>query len=213
MFNPATACPAAQVKAITPPANIHQFTTTTSLSRGAALLGNVAEAKAGRRSSLGGILEFDKPGIDPAAAMWFERGRRQSVVAQLNQRAFAARFEQKLNRRLPGPHTFDAAPREHHFFIWNYFLVDPSDGKAVRSRDTECPAGQGIGLNHLRKPGLHLGRIGKEREHRFGRRTDVDLKANFLAVARVVHFALFRSAASAAIFSRRNRGRQNPSTN
>src|ERR1700694_1617459 len=119
MFNPAMAWPAAQLIAIRPPANIHQFTMTISLSPSAALLGNVAEAEAGWRTPVGGVLEFDESGIGPATAMRFECGPRQSVVAELDQRASAVRFEQELYRRLPGHQTFHTTPGEHHFFTWD----------------------------------------------------------------------------------------------
>src|SRR6266852_1414382 len=141
MFNPATAWPAVQLKASSPPASIHQFTTMTSLSHSAAELGNIAQAEAGRRASLRGVLEFDKSGIDPAAAMRFHGRFRQIVVTQPNQRALTVGFEQELHCRLSGLETFHATPSEHHLFIWNYLDVSPSDGNSVRSRDTEYPAG------------------------------------------------------------------------
>src|SRR5713101_7958597 len=125
MFNPATAWPAAQLKAIKPPASIHQFTSMISLSRSAAQLGNVVQAEAGRRAPLGGILEFDKSGIDPAAAMRFDSRSRQSVVAQPDQCAPAVGFEQELHYRLPGLETFHATPGERHFPVWNDLEVGP----------------------------------------------------------------------------------------
>src|ERR1700724_2239125 len=101
MFNPATAVPAAQLKAINPPASIHQFTMTTSLSRRTALFGDVAETKATRPAPLRGVLEFGKSGIDPAAAMRFHSGLRQIEVAQPDQCALSVGFEQELHDRLP----------------------------------------------------------------------------------------------------------------
>src|SRR5712692_48646 len=147
MFNPAMAWPTAQLKAIKPPASIHQFTMMTSLSRSAAELGNIAQAEAGRRASLRSVLEFDKSGIDPAAAMRFHSGFRQIVVAQQNQCALAVGFEQELHYRLPRLETFHATPGERHFPVRNDLDVRSLDGNARRARDAKHPARPGIGVH------------------------------------------------------------------
>src|SRR5882724_1988766 len=146
--------------------------------------------------------------------MRFECGSRQSVVAELDQRASAGRFEQELHRRLPRPQAFDATPGKYHFGIWNDLQVGPSDGNAMRTRDTEYPAGPGIGLDDLGEPSLHLGRLRQECKHCFGQRIDADFKSNLPTLTRVVHFlTLLRSAASAAAFNRCSRGPQYPLMN
>src|SRR5262245_1223182 len=117
MLRPATAWPAAQMRAIVPAASVHQFMERAPRSHSPTLLCQVAQAQAGRPAPLAGILELGKSGIDPAAAMRFDRGARQSIVAQPEQRSLAIRLEQKLNRRLPGLESFDAAPGEHHFAV------------------------------------------------------------------------------------------------
>jgi len=81
------------------------------------------------------------------------------------------------------------------------------------ARDPKNPSGPRVGIHSLGKPGLHPGWLGQESEHRFGCRIDADLKPKLLA-ATIGHFVVFfRSTASAACFSLRSRGRQNPSMN
>src|SRR2546425_12388789 len=98
MPQPAMAGPAAQIRAIATAASIHQFMMRAPRSHCLTLFRKVAQAQAGRPAPLGGILELGKSGIDPAAAMGFDRGARQSVVAQPEQRSLAVRLEQKLYR-------------------------------------------------------------------------------------------------------------------
>src|SRR5712692_2133631 len=210
MPQPAMAWPAAQIKAIAPPAIIHQFMTRAPCSHSPTLFCKVAQAQAGRHAPLGGILELGKSGIDPAAAMGLDRGSRQSVVTQPHHRSFAVGLEQEFYRRLPGLESFDAAPGEHHFAACYDLEVGPFDRNAGGARDAKHTAGPGVGLHQLGEPSPHVRGISQEGEHRFGGRIDPDLKPNVPAV--VAHLVLLPcSTASATCFSRRSRGRQNPS--
>ena len=57
-------------------------------------LSNVAQAEAGWRATLGGILELHQAGIDPATAMRFRRRPWQSVVVQPKQSAATVGLDQ-----------------------------------------------------------------------------------------------------------------------
>src|SRR5262249_30147803 len=103
---------------------------------------------------------------------------------------------------------------DHRLPVWHDPKVGPLDGDAGWTRDAEHPARSGISFHQFGKPNLHVGRIGQKREYRFGGRVDANLDSHFVTARNVAHFvALLRSAASAACFSRRTRGRQNLSMN
>src|ERR1700738_3277060 len=208
------AWPAAQTEAIKPPASSHQFMMTPPWSYRASLLSDVAQTQADGPAPLGGILEFDKSGMGPAAAMRLDRGFRKSVVAQPHEGARAVRLDQEFHGRLPWLETFHATPAERHLPVWNDFQVSPFDRETGRVGDEEHTARPGIGLDCFGEPDLHLGRIGQESKHGFGRRIDADIKSNLPTLPRVAHFfALLRSTASAAFFNRRSRGPQCTSMN
>ena len=52
------------------------------------------------------------------------------------------------------------------------------------------PSGPRLGIHSLGEPGLHLGRLAQESEHRFGCRIEADLKPNLLAATHG-HFVVF----------------------
>src|SRR5260370_343340 len=106
MFNPAMAWPAAQLKANKPPASIHQFTAMTSLLRGAAHSGDVAQAEAAGHASLGRTLELDESAVDPAASLQL----RQPVSMGVADDDAVLRTHHHHPRRLPVPRGGRAAP-------------------------------------------------------------------------------------------------------
>jgi len=79
-------------------------------------LGEVTQAKARRPTTLGSVLEFAQPGLNPALAMRLDRWSRQAVVAQPQQGSFTVRLKQELHRRFPRVHPFNAAPGENITF-------------------------------------------------------------------------------------------------
>src|SRR6266853_1466312 len=160
MLRPAMTWPTAQIRAIVPAASIHQFMERTPCSHSPALLRKVAQAEAGRPASLGGVLELGKSGIDPAAALRFDRGSRQSVVAQPHQRSVAVRLEHELYRRFPWLEPFDAAPGEYDFAVCHDLEVGAFDGNAGRARDAKHPARPRVGLHQFGEPGPHVSGVG-----------------------------------------------------
>src|SRR6516164_2974720 len=180
----------------------------------AALCGKIAQAHPGRRTPFGRILELGQSGQDPTAAVRFDGGQWQSVVAQPDECAIAVRLEQELHGRLPGLEPFHATPSEYDLSIRNDLEIGSLDGDAGRTRDTEQAARPGIGLHQLGEPDLHMGRIGQQPEYRFGQRINANLQSDVARAFVVAHLGIFlRSAASAASFSRLRRGRQNPAMN
>src|SRR5436853_2821666 len=112
------AWPAAQNKAIKPPAISHPFMVTPPPSHRTGLPGQIGQAETDRRAPFSGILEFDKSGIEPTAAMRLAGGFRKSVVAQAEQSTRAVALKQELHRRLPGLKAFDATPSQRDPLVW-----------------------------------------------------------------------------------------------
>src|SRR5262249_50958268 len=157
--------------------------------------------------------ELHQAEIAPAAAMWLDRTRRQTVMAQPQQRAAGVRLDQELDGRLAGRKSRHAAPAEYDLAMWHHLQIGAFHPPARGAGDTEGAAGPRVGLDHIGEPQFQPLRLGEKREHRFRRGRDPDLEPHLTALDGLAHFALLpRSAASAASLSRRSRGCQKLST-